>query len=240
MRASDSDRALVCPASLVLPKRAERSDKANRAADWGTLVHAWKETGDDGSSPTLRKKLLLSSIDREELWPTIGGKGGRHEVTFSINLETLQLRIWSPEGSAFGRDHWKRRHPANKYLTGTIDYLSRRNKGQRLLPWVDDLKTGTWPVSAKYSKQLKSYALVPWILGNCETDVLASITQWPKYKLSGKPKRNFHVLTSADLVKHLHKIRWAVNNTSLVYPTKSGCMFCPCKPDCVDYQESEF
>lgn len=238
MRASSTDRAIICPASLVRPQSGERSKASIKAADWGTLVHNWKETGDTRGNKTLNKKLAASGIDRARLWPTIGDSHG-HETTFSICLETLQLRIWSSSGSKYSRDHWKRRHPKRSYLTGSIDWLSTvSRKDLPELPWVDDLKTGAWPISARTSAQLRSYALVPWVLSGCDTDVWVSITQWPKYRLDCRPKRNWHLLKSVDLAKHVQKLRWATSNTSKAIPTEDGCKFCLSKPNCKEYQEA--
>lgn len=241
MRASETDRAIICPASLVRKKTGRRSEKANTTAGWGTFAHRWKETGEIKGSKshvkTLTKKLIASGIDREKLWPKTSDSHG-HEATFSINLESLQLRLWSPQGSKYSSDHWKRRHPRHRYLTGSIDWLSTRSRDG--LPWVDDLKTGTWPVSAKYSKQLRSYALVPWVLSGCTSSVWVSITQWPKYRLDCKPKRNWYLLTSEMLQGHLKKVRWAVANTHKAIPSSEGCRFCLCKPDCSEFKESEY
>lgn len=238
MRASESDRGLLCPASLVRKKTGKRSEKADGSAEWGTFIHHWKETGEikgsKSASRTLNKKLLASGIDRAQLWPAISGSYG-HETTFSINIETLQLRIWTPKGSKYPRDYWKHRHPRNRYITGSIDWLSKRSRDG--LPWVDDLKTGTWPVNAKYSKQLRTYALVPWLLSGCKTAVWVSITQWPKYRLDCKPKRNWYLIKSAELKKHLEKIKWAIKNTHRAIPSVEACRFCLCKPECKEYQD---
>lgn len=239
MRASESDRTIICPASLVRAKTGPRSEKADKAATYGTLVHAWKVDGDTRGSKTLVKKLQAVSIDREKLWPTVGNIYG-HETTFSVHLETLQLRIWSPTRSKYSSEHWKRRHPRNSYLTGSIDYLSKRSRNDLPeIPWLDDLKTGSWPVNAKTSLQLRSYAIAPWVLGDCNTDVWVSITQWPKYRLDCRPKRNWHLLKSADIAHHLQKLRWAVRNPDKAIPSENGCRFCLCKPDCNEYQESD-
>lgn len=236
MRASESDRGLLCPASLVREKTGPRSINADKAANWGTLCHLWKETGDTENNKTLAKKLLRSGTNRESLWPKASDSHG-HECTFSIHLESLQLRVWTPKGSKYPRDHWKRRHPRNTYLTGSIDWLSKvSRKGLPELPWVDDLKTG-YPVIAKRSKQLRSYALVPWVMGDCATDVWVSITNWPKYPLAGKPKRNWHLLKSADLAAHWQKLKWTINNTHIAKPSDDACRFCLCKPDCEEYLE---
>lgn len=238
MRASESDRGLVCPASLVRPRTAPRSERADTTAAWGTLVHSWKEDGDPRGNKTLQKKLTASGIDRESLWPASGDSQVGHEATFSLHLESLSLRIWSSQGSKYSRDHWKRRHPKRDYLTGSIDWLSSvSRKGTPLIPWVDDLKTGTWPVSARTSLQLRSYALVPWVLNDCSTDVWLSITQWPKYRLDGKPKRNWYLCTSSTLAKHLQLIRWCNANTDIAIPTDDGCRFCPCRTSCPDYSD---
>lgn len=237
MRASETDRALICPASLVRKKTGKRSINANKTAEWGTFVHKWKETGEHRDNKTLLKKLQRSGIDRAKLWPETSDSHG-HEATFSINLESLQLRLWSPKGSKYKSDHWKRRHPRYNYITGSIDWLSRRSRDG--LPWVDDLKTGTWPVHAKYSKQLRTYALVPWLLSGCTSDVWVSITQWPKYRLDCKPKRNWHLLKSKDLAKHLLKIKWAIKSTHKAIPSREGCRFCLCKPDCLEFKDSEY
>lgn len=236
MRSSESDRALICPSSLVRVKNEPRSEKADKAAAWGNLVHHWKETGDHSGNKTLIKKLAATSVDRAKLWPITEYSLG-HEITFSIDINSLQLRIWSPERSKYPRDHWKSRHPRNRYLTGSIDFVSQSDRSGDWLPWVDDLKTGTWPVYAKKSLQLQSYALVPWILNDCDTDVWVSITQWPKYRLDCKPKRNWHLLRSADLARHVQKIRWAVENPQIAIPTEDGCRFCLCKPDCDEFKE---
>src|ERR1044072_6834621 len=98
MRASETARALLCPASLIRKKTGQRSDKANKTAAWGTFVHKWKETGETGNNKTLLKKLQRSGIDREKLWPEVSNSYG-HEATFSIDIESLCLRIWSSKGS---------------------------------------------------------------------------------------------------------------------------------------------
>jgi hypothetical protein len=240
MRASESDRGLICPASLVRPRLGSKTDKANKAAEWGNLCHRWKETGNTEGNKTLNKKLVASAVDREKLWPAVDGDTtGGHEVTFSVDLSTLQLRIWSPTGSKFSRDDWKLRHPKSRFLTGTIDYLFEVCRKGVELPWVDDLKTGNWPVYPKTSKQLRSYALVPWILSGCETDVWVSITQWKKYRLDGKPKRSWHLLTSEEIAKHLARIRWAVRHPEIAIPHEEACKFCECKTECNEYLESD-
>lgn len=227
MRASETDRGVVCPASLfTIKSHRDRSENADKAAAFGTLVHFWKETGDPimpGASAKdqvcLEKKLLLSDIRREDWWV-----GGQHEVTFALNLESLSP-IRYPQRA--GRDEWKAAFPPDKWLTGTIDYLYDDGNG-------DDLKTGRWPVDAHTSRQLKSYALLPWVEAGCPSgwEKAWSITQWERYPLAGLPKRTATMLTSFDLRDHLEDLRWAAAHPDEVNPTEEGCKFCDCKPNC--------
>ena len=196
MRASGSDRTIACPASVSLP-RAPRpiSESRDKAVEWGNLVHHWKETGEwdpPFASPsdikTLVKKLKVSGVKSEDWWPD----PGTHELTFALELDGLKALEWDPS-CGVNRDDWKAAFPADEWLTGTIDYLVI-GEGR---PWLDDLKTGRWRVDPVTSKQLRSYALYPWVLAGCAPDfeIEVSITQWTKYPLSGSPERSWHQLT---------------------------------------------
>lgn len=237
MRASETGRSLICPASLVLP-RAPRppSERREKAAAWGTLCHWWKEHGSTempGASPAdvkcLEKKLVLSGVEREQWWP-----GGDHEVTFSISLLTEDptrggLSLW--RGPRELADQWKKSFDSF-HLTGTIDLLDWGDRSTTA--WVDDLKTGRWPVDPATSAQLRSYALVPWIAAGCPMawDGLVSITQWERYPLVGLPVRTYHQLSSLDLMEHLELLRWAAEHPDEVNPDDEACRFCDCKPLC--------
>lgn len=228
MRASETDRALICPASLVLPRTPrERPEKTKRAANYGTLVHHWKETGetdptwaDPRDTLVLEKKLVLTGLDaqRGALW-----SGGEHEVTFEVHLPTGRAaRYYGPRE---GADEWKAAR-GREYLTGTIDYLYDDGG-------VDDLKTGAWPVDPAESGQLLSYSLLPWLeagapLSWCKP---VSITQWPKYTLAGFPVRSYHKAMGFDLMDHLDNLRSAATSDE-VTPSDEGCRFCDCKPEC--------
>lgn len=257
MRGSEAGRAIICPASLVLPRvPREPSERRDRAANFGTLVHHWKETGDESppwadprDTKTLLKKLVLTGVDREFWWPS---DEGRHEVTFALHLPTLELRFHEgdkaldlmtthPDGSVTGvpdRDLWKKGF-GNEWLTGTIDWLGNPAEG---VGYVDDLKTGSWPVDVKTSAQLRAYSLVPWVMAGqpLAWDGLVSITSWPKYKLSDPPKRTSHTLSALDLEETLVDLRHAYKHPEQVVPSEEGCKFCDCKPLCpawVDEQQ---
>jgi hypothetical protein len=212
-----------------------------RAADFGTLCHYWKETGDTempGADPRdivcLEKKLLLSGIRREDWW-----SGGEHEVTFAIHLETLEAMRYdeyvfacestkTPADKVKTRDQWKEGFAGPEWLTGTIDYLYPDGRG-------DDLKTGRWPVDPATSKQLRSYALLPWLEAGRPIkgwNKEWTITTWQKYRLDGLPTREGHVLTGFELADHLEDLRWAATHPEEVNPGEDACRFCDCKPVC--------
>ncbi len=239
MRASSTDRAVVCPHSLIAPSQLTRRTKTEEAADTGTLLHLWVETGEE--HPAVARKILSSGFRREEYWPP--GQG-EHEVTFAINLRTLELQRPSAKVAKTAGDEWKTRFDPALWLTGTMDWLGVDSG----VDWVDDLKTGNWPVDP-LTGQLLSYALVPWILkGRPESDyqVQRSITWWPWYPLSAWPKRTWADPANAlDLLCHVQDLRYAAENPDkavvvppVYHPTKkykdgrraveemSPCTFC--------------
>lgn len=231
MRASSSDRNVVCPASLLIVPERLRSESSQKAIDWGTLCHFWKETGDPympGASATdircLEKKLLMSGVEREDWWPP---GPGQHEVTFAVHLKTRQLRMYDADMVVrlddepwANFDDWKAAFDPKEYLTGTIDWLEN--------DWVDDLKTGHWPVDEKTSKQLLSYALVPWMQNGMSPSWhgVVSITQWERYPLAGLPHRREHEVSAYDLNEHLEDCLYAVEHPERFNPTEEGCKFC--------------
>lgn len=233
MRASESDRALICPASLVLPRTREKTENAQKAANWGTLCHYWKETGEvemPGASEKdvlcLEKKILLSGIEREDYWSL-----GQHEVSFALHLTTCKLQLYPGYGKAgCDRDAWKKGF-SEEWLTGTIDYL-REGEG-----WLDDLKTGRWPVDVRTSKQVRSYALMPWVQDGMRLDwtIEATITTWERYPLAGLPTRQSCVLNGWDLSDHLEDLRYAVDHPDETRETEEGCRFCDSRPNCPEW-----
>lgn len=207
------------------------------------MVHHWKETGE--SDPTwaserdivlLEKKLLATGMDRYRctwmFWPP---EQGRHEVSFAIELFTLEFHEYT--GSRGGADQWKRGFDVRRWLTGTIDWLGWRHSPE--YPWVDDLKTGRWPVHPD-SKQLLSYLLYPWVRVRCPNDwrAVASITQWPKYPISMMPRRTERntLVSQVDMIEHLDDLRWSLTHPNEVVPSEDGCRFCDSRPVCPAHQ----
>lgn len=164
----------------------------------------------------------MSRVRREEWWPT-----GEHEVTFAIELAAATVQRFA--GDKRLRDEWKLRFDAARFLTGTIDLLDTDGEA----PWIDDLKTGHWPVDPRKSRQLRSYALVPWIEAGkpMQWNCITTITQWEKYPLIGQPKRKQHIVSGLDMMEHLDEARWAVAHPEQVTPSDC-CQFCDSRPSC--------
>mgnify|MGYP001574820008 CR=1 FL=1 len=240
MRASESERAISCPASLALPKDPRGPNEArDKAANWGTLVHWWKENNSTempGASKSdvlcLDKKLLLSGIDREEWWPT--GKG-EHETAFAFNLKTHTVKWYTGDKKA--GDDWKAGYYQRpEWITGTCDWSA---EGPLLIK-VDDLKTGRWPVSATDNKQLLTYAMPFWLRAGKPLVCLIhlSITQWERYPLTGLPKRNWWKASGLEMMTHLQDLEHALNSPGEMNPTDENCRFCDCKNNCPAFMTS--
>lgn len=225
----------------MLPRYDQRSTITDDAADYGTLVHWWKETGETAPSwasaadiRLLEEKLALTCVERTRWWRS----AGQHEVSFAIRVADAHLELY--RGPRPDAEKWKAKWDPRKYLTGTIDWLWWGASGRA---WVDDLKCGKWPVDPVTSAQLRSYALVPWIRAGCPPafTVTVSITQWPKYPKWKGPVRTPHWLTALDLELHLDDVRYALAhpeeaNPEAIYigpwdPERplSVCAFCPCR-----------
>ncbi len=244
MRASGSDRAISCPQSLVLPVLETENEKRDRAAAFGTLCHHWAQTGehdpewgDPRDIACLAKKLELSGIKRDMWWPP---EHGKHEEAFAIVLETRKLIVRSEMAgeSREAPDLWKKAFVDTKhqhYLTGSIDWLFYGDDEH--LPWVCDLKTGNWPIDPAESKQLRSYALVPWIKAGCplKWECAVSICTWKKYPQAGLPTREGARLTGLDLYEHWDALLWSINHPEEANPSEDACRFCNSKTFCDAY-----
>ena len=162
----------------------------------------------------------MSGIDREMIW-----QGGTHELTFALNLETLELHEY--RGPRAWADWWKKLH-GPEWLTGTSDYETETE--------VNDLKTGNWPVSPHYNPQLKSYALRHWRLAGMPMDYerRVSITQWQKYPIRALPTYGVSTVSGLDLMLHLESLQWARRHPAEYNITDEGCRFCPAKTDYKD------
>jgi hypothetical protein len=229
-RASELDRVLSCPASAHL---ARIQDSPGEAAQWGTLVHRWKETGEwpEDNQATRRRQRALEAagVTRESLWPS----GGRHEVTFALCVRSAFVEAYTgpPEGANAWKASWN-----DQWITGTMDYM-----GDVLGdPWVDDLKTGN-PAHALPGWQFRAYAVAAWGLAEARRQLQLSVTYWPRYPADGPPRRVWSAPVEAHTISRwcteLTTARDAVLRSQRNHATRIGghCTFCRCRPHCPEW-----
>lgn len=159
-------------------------------------------------------------------------------MTFALDVTVLDvhkggLAIWV--GPRDKSDEWKLAFDPTIHVVGTIDWIHWGS--DTTVAWVDDLKTGHWPVDPRVSKQLRSYLLVPWVKAGCPSDWegVCSVTTWEKYPLHGQPKRRAARFSGLDMMEHLEELRWTLSHPDEVNVTEdneedgtiSNCTFCP-------------
>jgi hypothetical protein len=231
-----------------LEREREPSENRDKAANWGTLCHWWKETGRvnmPGASKSdircLTRKIEKSGIKRNDYWPA--GKG-EHEVTFAYNLRTLEVRWY--RGPRKKADLWKEKLRANpEWMTGTVDWVG--NDGS-----IDDLKTGNipplkadgtyaWPpLLAQGNHQLLSYAIPWWLEAGrpIRYKRKLSITQWPRYPQDGLPVVRRGTAQGIELAAHLADLQWTLEHPNEANPDRETCRFCECKNNCAAFLTS--
>lgn len=219
MRASSLPLLTKCTGSLVLPCTSERSKNADDAADWGTMVHHWAQTGEvvplykelkseqlraNRTAKALERAIGLSGIDRLSLWPV----GGTHEGGLSLRVD----------GAA--REASRDDTPRTGWITGHFDYQWWLWGGEL---WVDDLKTGKFyenpPLGSMghtrgievganrfpplpTSEQQRFYALTLCRLLGYSGPVHTSVTHWPRLPLAHRhvpPTRTWHQYTKWEI-----------------------------------------
>lgn len=177
------------------------------------------EWADERDSLLLTKKIEATGIVRADWWPD----GGYHEVTFAVEVFAEGLAEYI--GDRAGADAWKKQFDPRRYLTGTIDYWRPG--------WIDDLKTGRWPVHPS-TRQLLSYALYDWLaLGRPDSwECERTITQWPKYPIAKPPVRSHGpLMADLDIREHLDNLRYALTHDDK-NPTEEYCRFCDSRSCC--------
>lgn len=225
-RASELDRLLSCVGSAVLPRQDTRTLGVRKAAEWGTSVHSWLETG-IVTSPGLGERITLSGTNRERLWPR-----GLHEITLALNVVTGDARRYY--GASEGRDAWKTDFD-DEWITGTLDFVGELFD----LPWVDDLKTGRFAAWNDYKAQQSFYVLA-WSRYRYEEtrESRSTITHWPRYPKHLPPTREGRVLSLDYLggfAKQLTQLRddilRAQDAGAALNPGKQ-CVYCPSRSHC--------
>lgn len=225
----------------MLPRSEEKSERAVIAAEWGTAVHRWMETGElpkGRIGTTLKKKIVESGVDRGSLWIN-----GLHEVPLAYNIRTRQARalvLPLPDGD---KAAWKNAHD-DEWVVGTADYVGLLMD----TPWVDDLKTGRKVDYIDYRYQQGFYTMV-WTLSQMGelTPARSTITHWPKYPIASKPRRFGTVLeveffqelqgrlkTLREDVMKLRELEQAGRRESVVVRLSDGpqCVYCPSRLAC--------
>jgi hypothetical protein len=251
MRASSLPLLTKCTGSLVLPCDYEKSDNAQTAADWGTMVHHWVQTGevkgnDKRSENALRKAIELSGVERLSLWPD----GGHHEGGLSLRVG----------GTA--REASRDATPRDGWITGHFDYQWWLWGGEL---WVDDLKTGKFYANPEpgqighapelevganrfppraTSEQQRFYGLTLSRLLGYRGPVHTSVTHWPRLPLTHRhapPTRTWHKYSRDELSYFYRELesmyqsykRNQKMDADLELNPGEWCKFCPARSNCL-------
>lgn len=242
-RASSLDRLLACPGGELLAALSNSSDVKSAAAlesaDWGTMVHHWKATGeiiqvgDRENHPRLfRKKLDQGGVRREDWWP------GDAEHEIGLAVDPFSRYAENREGNREALEAWKAGFD-DRWCTGTGDGC-----------WwmfdtlcVDDLKTGKNVKFEDHVEQLRFYALGTARVMDYRGPVHATITWWPRYPVLSQPQRFGRVIEQDELrwfEKRLSQLRdatqWARNGKidirDYLKPGEKQCTWCPARQKC--------
>lgn len=240
-RASSLDRLLNCYGDLILGGTDEKSEYVKISADWGTMVHGWKETGQievvngrKNLAKLFEKKLKLGGVKREQWWSSTM----IHEVAMAVKpFEAYaELRI----GTKDEKEAWKAAFDDN-WGTGTLDGYD----------WmfdvlhIDDLKTGRFVDESMYIEQRRFYALGLSRLLDYRGPVNVTLTHWPRYPVLSQPMRFGRQLDQDELKhfeKRLAKLRDDVRRArdkkeNLILTPGEHCVFCPSRNVCVKGNE---
>ena len=253
LRASKLPLLMRCTGSLVMSCDESKSENADKAAAWGTMVHFWAQTGkvkgpNKRSENALHRAIALSGINRGDYWPD----GGNHEGSLSVRVDGRR---------EVSRDD----SPRIGWVTGHYDYQYWLLDGEL---WIDDLKTGKvypnpapgWPGHMdgvpvgdnRYpqdvgSPQLKTYALALAELLEYRGPVTVSLTHWPRVPVSLRhslPERLWTRYSHQELMNHWrdlemmyeqaqHNQRAAMGHEdTMILVPGDWCKFCPAK-DCL-------
>jgi hypothetical protein len=259
MRASSLPLLTKCTGSLVLSCTSERSKNADDAADWGTMVHHWVQTGeilgrDKRSEKALARAIELSGIDRLSFWPV----GGTHEGGLALRVDGVAREA--------NRDDT----PRDGWITGHFDYQWWLWGGEL---WVDDLKTGKFYANPEPgqmghvaglasgenrfppradSEQQRFYGLTLSRLLGYRGPVHTSVTHWPRLPLTHRhapPTRTWHHYSRDELSyyygelesmysTHKQNERALVGDGELTLNSGTWCRFCPARNNCLMREEA--
>lgn len=227
---SSLKRALICPASTVLPRsKAPFSDSALKASIFGTLAHEYVEDG----TIYAETEEWCSRFKRLHYYPP----QGLHEVICWYDPLTGDMGL-KPTGLE------KRRHRdyssiAEHCLVGTIDYMCPLKEGRW---WVDDLKTGSpfWLPKPNSDQMMFAATVISHVF---DAEVITSITSVPRYPLGTKPDRKKFIVTRALSLAYMERLdtlyyahvrekELEAAKAVLTYVENKECKFCPSRTYC--------
>lgn len=252
-RISSLDRLLACAGSEFLGGTDEKSEGARVAADWGTMVHHWKETGEivavnerTNLPPLFEKKLREGGVRREQWWP----EDMVHELALAVDPSTEGKGYYRSlgRGDRGAKDKWKTDH-SDRFVTGTADGYAWMF--DRL--WVDDLKTGRDVTFEQHEQQLKGYALGVARVLEYRGPVHATVTWWPRYPVVSQPQRFGRVIEQDELlaferglvtlrneILRYREAKEKVMATEVHLAGGPQCNWCPSRDECPSRAESEW
>ena len=250
-RASELDRLFSCIGSTYLP---QSRDVAGLAAQWGTKVHSWVETGllpEDRDGELLGRKIDKSGTSRRKLWP----EEGDHELAMAYDVLSGTVATCVVPPGKDKRDYqneWKSAFD-DRWIVGTLDFA------MELLgrPWVDDLKTGRSVDWRQYAGQQSMYCLMYTGHKYGEIrDCRSTLTHWPKYPIANPPRRIGSDLSVDYLQGFKHKLV-QLRDDILGARSRSGsggveaqevnkvlsygahCRFCPSRAACPKFGQEQ-
>lgn len=229
---------LWLPLPPQLPKRSR-----DEAAEYGTIVHKWKETGlvPAGESllhRTVRAKVQrLPAEERERWWPN-----GHHEVHVSWDPRDGRGELW-PESRArqlsdsVKYESWEEYRYGIPGFTGTLDFVGDHNG----LPWIDDLKTGrTDNGPPEEFAPLLGYASA-WLAAKSMRACYVSLTYFRRYPVGESViERVGPVFVGRQQLSDFREaVLASVNGRHKVDELNPGphCTYCPAEDNCPARQD---
>lgn len=224
--ASKLDRGALCPASTVRP---ETRSEPGKPAIWGNGAHKFIETGVVPEGPDtpawvtkgLKDKIASSGFKREDWYPP-----GAHETQAYLdgpNLDQVSIVI----------DKQYPELPSS--IRFKIDYVGEYQG----LPWIEDLKTGRFPVPPTALQVAAAALLVKQLVGS--KGAFGSVLHWPRYPKHALPNRE-RAPFSADDLKAVRDRLLLMRDISLsknppAIPGDEQCRYCDCFASCPEGQE---
>lgn len=197
-RASSLTRALDCPASAVIPGEHRATRWGDEGADWGSMVHHWKATGEVIARPVwsqfesffeeVLERTWGSFEEAEKARKTMWPPAGEHEISVALNcsIRPPLFQVEEFTGPLEKADAWKKGF-GPEWLTGTLDFRA----AGRVMMHVNDLKTGwDWNPDtfertppAPDGDQHAFYALCSWLRSGQFYTMLTSTWHWPRPRI---------------------------------------------------------